>query len=241
MTSLNAKIAWVTGGGSGIGRGAALALAAEGMTVVLSGRRREALEETADMISGETLVLPLDVMERDAVYAAGQQIVEKYGKIDLLFNNHGTNVTDRNWAGANLDGWDTVIDVNIKGVYNCIAAVLPTMRVQKDGVIVNTSSWAGRFYSNVAGVAYGASKHAVMSMNSMVNREEGKNGIRACAICPAEVATPILERRPVPIPEETMRQYMQPEDMGELVVSVAKMNPRATVNEILVSPTAFQK
>lgn len=245
MRTLDGKLVWVTGAGTGIGEASARLLAAAGMTVVLSGRRREPLEATAAAIreaGGRADVIPLDVADRDAVFAAAASIEEAHGRIDVLFANAGTNLTPRNWSDAVtdrsvLDGWDTVIDANVKGVYSGVAAVLPAMRRQGDGLIVVTSSWAGRFYSQVAGVAYGASKHAVMSISAHVNMQEGPNGIRACAICPGEVATPILDRRPVKLTPAELEKLIQPEDIAEAVLFAVRMHPRTSVHEILVAPT----
>ena len=127
--------------------------------------------------------------------------------------------------------------VNVAGVYNAAAAALPAMRRQGDGLIVNIASWAGRHHGYFAGVAYSASKHAVVSLNASINIEESKNGIRACAICPGEVATPILDLRPDPPSEEARALMLQPEDLAETVLYVARMPARACVNEILIGPT----
>jgi NADP-dependent 3-hydroxy acid dehydrogenase YdfG len=245
MRTLDGKIVWITGAGTGIGEASARLLALAGMTVVLSGRRAEPLEETAETIratGGRAEVIALDVADRDAVFEAAAAIDRAHGRIDMLFANAGTNLTPRNWSDAIadrsvLDGWDTVIDANVKGVYNGVAAVLPAMRRQGDGLVVITSSWAGRFYSQVAGVAYGASKHAVMSISAHVNMQEGVNGIRACAICPGEVATPILDRRPVKLTPEELEKLIQPEDIAEAALFVARMHPRTSIHEILVAPT----
>src|SRR3546814_4902345 len=110
-------------------------------------------------------------------------------------------------------------------VYNGGVAALPAMRRQGDGLIAVTSSWAGRFYSKVAGVAYGASKHAVMSLSAQINMQEGANGIRACAICPGEVATPILDRRPVKLTPDELEKVIQPEDIAEAVLFGEPMPP----------------
>jgi len=245
MRTLDGKIVWITGAGTGIGEASARLLSQAGMTVVLSGRRAEPLEETAEAIrasGGRAEVIALDVADRAAVFEAAATIDRTHGRIDMLFANAGTNVTPRNWGDAIadpsvLDGWDTVIDANIKGVYNGVAAVLPAMRRQGDGLVAITSSWAGRFYSQVAGVAYGASKHAVMSISAHINMQEGVNGIRACAICPGEVATPILDRRPVKLTPEELEKLIQPEDMAEAALFVARMHPRTSIHEILIAPT----
>lgn len=245
MRTLDGKVVWITGAGTGIGEASARMLAEAGMTVVLSGRRAEPLEATAEAIrgaGGRAEAIALDVADRAGTFAAAARIEQAHGRIDMLYANAGTNLTPRDWSDAIddpavLDGWDAVIDANVKGVYNGVAAVLPAMRRQGDGLIAITSSWAGRFYSKVAGVAYGASKHAVMSISAQVNMQEGGNGIRACAICPGEVATPILDRRPVKLTADELEKLIQPEDIAEAVLMVARMNPRTSVHEILIAPT----
>lgn len=248
MRTIDGKLVWITGAGTGIGEATARLLAGAGMTVVLSGRRAEPLESVAAAIrdgGGRAEAIALDVADREATFAAAARIERDHGRIDMLFANAGTNLTPRNWSDAVddpsvLDGWDAVIDANVKGVYNGVAAVLPAMRRQRDGVVAITSSWAGRFYSKVAGVAYGASKHAVMSISAQINMQEGGNGIRSCAICPGEVATPILDRRPVKLTPEELEKLIQPEDIAEAVLLVARMHPRTSVHEILVAPTQIR-
>jgi NADP-dependent 3-hydroxy acid dehydrogenase YdfG len=242
---LNGQVAWVTGAGTGIGEAAAEALARAGMTVVLSGRRAEPLQALAMKLTAAGLKVtahPIDVVDRDAMLKAGWEIAATHGRIDLLFGNAGINLTPRNWKDATddpaiLEEWEQVLDINVKGVWNGIAAVLPTMRAQGDGLIVTTSSMAGVNYSKVAGVPYGASKHAVMSLSAHVNSEEGNNGIRATAICPGEVATPILDRRPIPVPAEDIARLIQPWDIAEVLLLLARMPARTRLNEILVTPT----
>jgi len=237
-------VAWVTGAGTGIGAGAAIALAREGVHVILTGRRLEPLEVVAASIresDGNVEVAQGDAMDRSGMKKIAADIVKAHGKLDLLFNNHGVNVTDRNWGGGNLDGWDEVIDVNVKGAYNCAHAALEVMRPKGEGTIITTSSKAGVGYSPRAGVAYGASKHAVMALNQLMNIEEGNNGIRACVLSPGEVDTPILDYRPIPVPKEERERLIQSDDMGEIVVFIMKMPARVTLNEVIISPTYTRK
>ena len=244
MRNLEGMVAWVTGAGTGIGAGAAMALAREGVRVILTGRRLNPLSEVAEAINksgGISDIVQGDAMDRAGMNKIAADIIEKYGKLDLLFNNHGVNVTDRNWGGGNLEGWDEVIDVNVKGAYNCGHAALEVMRPQGEGTIITTSSKAGVGYSPRAGVAYGASKHAVMALNQLMNIEEGNNGIRACVLSPGEVDTPILDYRPIPVPKEERERLIQSEDMGEIVVFIMKMPPRVTLNEVIISPTYTRK
>jgi NADP-dependent 3-hydroxy acid dehydrogenase YdfG len=103
--------------------------------------------------------------------------------------------------------------------------------------VINLSSWAGVYHAALTGAAYNASKHAVIAMTETINMEECTHGIRACAICPAEVATPIMDRRPVPPSAEDRAKMLQPEDLGRTIRFVAELPPHACVNQIIISPT----
>ena len=234
------KIAWVTGAGTGIGLAGAKALAESGAVVVMSGRRAEVLEKEAAAIQkrgGKVEVEPLDVSDAAEVARVAEVIAARHGKVDVLVNSAGLNVTKRFFREQTVEGWDQVIRINLDGTFYCIRAVLPLMRAQKDGVIINISSWAGVYTSMVTGPAYNASKHAVVSLTENLNMEECVNGIRACAICPAEVATPIMDRRPVPPTSEERARMLQSEDLGNTIRWVAEQPPHVCVNEIIISPT----
>lgn len=240
MNHLAGKIAWITGAGSGIGLAGAQALAAAGATVVLSGRRVELLEKEAAAIvaaGGKADAIALDVSDSDAVARVSQAILERHGVIDILVNSAGLNVRNRFWKDQTPAGWSEVIRINLDGSFYCIAAVLPSMRKRRDGLIINISSWAGKYNSSVTGPAYNAAKHAVVAMTENLNQEESINGIRACVICPAEVATPIMDKRPVPPTTEERAKMLQAEDLGRTIRFVAEMPAHACVNEITISPT----
>ena len=161
----------------------------------------------------------------------------KHGRIDLLVNSAGLNVPKRSWADMELDGWDKVVEINLNGVLYCMRAVLPAMRKQKDGCIINVASWAGRHVSKMPGPAYTTTKHAVLALTHSFNMDECVNGLRACCLSPGEVATPILKLRPVVPSEQEQAKMLQPEDCGRTIAFVASMPPRVCMNEILISPT----
>jgi Short-chain alcohol dehydrogenase of unknown specificity len=134
MTNNGKRVAWVTGGGSGIGESGAEFLAADGWTVVVSGRRKEELDRVVANIAGKggkAEAIPLDVSDKEAVNKAAGQIVAKHGRIDLLVNSAGINVPKRSWADMELEGWDKLVEVNLNGVLYCMRAVLPAMRKQQ--------------------------------------------------------------------------------------------------------------
>ena len=240
MADLAGKVAWVTGAGSGIGEAAALALAREGGAVVLSGRRREPLQALADRIGkagGKPMVAPGDLSEQSAASRIAEVIVKEFGRLDILVNNAGTNITDRQWAKLTPERIKFMIDANLNGALYCALAALNIMRPQKDGLLIHTASWAGRFVGLVSGATYSAAKHGVVAMSYSINMEEFQNGIRSTVLCPAEVATPILEKRPKPVSAEERARMIQPENMADLIVYIAKQPATICLNEVVISPT----
>ena len=240
MQSIEGKVAWVTGAGSGIGRAASLALAKAGVRLALSGRRKAQLEETAKLIAaagGHAEIAALDVTDSAAVTLTAARIVRQLGRLDILVNNAGLNIVERAWSALNPARIDEILGANLHGAFYCVVAALPIMRAQKDGLIINVASLAGKRVSPLSGAGYTAAKHAVVAMNASINMEEYANGIRACAICPGEVATPILDQRPVPVSEEDRARMLQAEDLGETVLFVARLPPHVCVSEILIAPT----
>lgn len=240
MSELKGKVAWITGAGTGIGLAGAQALAAAGATVVMSGRRTDVLRTEAAAIvaaGGKADIEELDVSDAAAVERAGKAILGRHGKVDILVNSAGLNVPNRFWKNVTNAAWNEVLRINLDGSFYCIAAVLPSMRAQKDGVIINISSWSGKFDTYMTGPAYNAAKHAVVAMTAHLNQEECINGIRACALCPAEVSTPIMEKRPIPPSAEDRAKMLQPDDLGRTIRFIAGMPPHACINELILSPT----
>ncbi len=232
-----AQTVWITGAGSGIGAALARAFAEAGYRVALTGRGAPALEAVAESLDAkaERLILPGDVTDRAAMARAVERVADWGGGIQVLCNNAGLNIANRRWADLDWPSWDDLLRVNVTGALNVIAACLPVMRRQRDGVMIHTSSWAGRFHSPVSGVAYGASKHALSDISASLNDEEGANGIRSTALCPAEVATPLLAKRPG-FDMAKMAAMIQPEDMAATALYVARMNPSVAVHEIVLAP-----
>lgn len=231
------KIAWITGGGTGMGLAGAKELVKDGWTVIVSGRRADALDKALKEIGPNASALTLDVGVKADVERAAKQIVSEHGRIDLLVNSAGLNVPNRSWADMTTEGWDKVVKINLDGLLYCMHAVLPTMRAQKSGTIINVSSWAGRLPSKITGPAYSATKHAVVALTHSFNMEEFRNGLRACALCPGEAATEILKLRPVQPTDEEKARMLQPEDLGRTIAFIAGMPPHVCINEVLISPT----
>jgi NADP-dependent 3-hydroxy acid dehydrogenase YdfG len=230
-STLEGKIAWITGGGSGIGLAAAQALKRAGATVVISGRNEKTLKHAG------LEAITLDVSDRKAVAAAAQKILKSHGRIDILVNSAGINLPQRNFRNVSPEGWDEIVAINLSGTFYPCHAVLPAMREKKQGLIINVASWFGRYPNELGGPGYNATKRAVIALTETINIEEAANGIRATSILPGEVATPILEKRPVPPPQSERVRMLQAEDLGTTVLFVATLPPRACVNEIVISPT----
>jgi NADP-dependent 3-hydroxy acid dehydrogenase YdfG len=240
MGALSGKVAWVTGAGSGIGQAGAVELVKAGATVVISGRRAEALEDTRKLVTaagGEIEKLPLDVADRKQVAHVARELLGRHGRCDILVNSAGLNVPKRLYKDLVPEDWDKVIGINLNGALYCMTAVLPAMRAQKDGLVINISSWLGRWVGFLGGPAYGASKHALATITHHLNLEEGVNGIRGCVIYPGEVATPILKTRPVPPAQGDIDRMLKPEDLGRTIRFVAEQPPHVCLNEIVITPT----
>src|SRR5581483_10095252 len=176
--SLQGKVAWVTGAGTGIGLAGAKALAEAGAAVVMSGRRGEVLEYEAGAIrksGARAEVEAMDVADPEKVNLVAEAILARHGKVDILVNCAGLNVPNRFWRNQTIDGWNQVIRVNVDGTFYCVQAVLPSMRARKDGCIINISSWAGVYHAQLTGAAYNGSKHAVTAMTETINMEECVN------------------------------------------------------------------
>ncbi len=238
--SLVEKTVLLTGGGTGIGAGCAVALADAGCKVVITGRREEKLKEVAEAYSGETPILykSSDVANRDDVNALVDWANDQLGHVDILLNCAGINITDRAMETLDPADWDKLMLVNATGAYNTMYAVLPQMREREDGLIINISSIAGLRSSLLGGVAYNASKFAMTALGTCVGIEEKDRGIRVTNVYPGEVETPILDARPVPVGPEHRARILQPCDIASLVVTIAMLPPRAHVPDITIKPTS---
>jgi NADP-dependent 3-hydroxy acid dehydrogenase YdfG len=237
--SLEGKTALITGGGTGIGAGCALALARAGCRVAISGRREEKLREAAAKFDGSPAILfrAADVSNRNEANALVEWATQSLGRIDILLNSAGINIVKRQMANIDPVDWDTLMQVNATAAFNTIYAVLPQMRERQDGLIVNISSVAGLRASMLGGVAYSASKFAMTALGTCVALEERNHGIRVTNVYPGEVETPILDARPVAVSAEHRARILQPEDIAAMVVAIAQLPPRAHVPDIVVKPT----
>lgn len=232
------RVVWVTGAASGIGRATALALAAEGATVVASDRDEPGLRSLAESVPVE--VEQLDVSSSDDVATVAERILERHERLDALVACAGVNVPERHLDQLSVDGWDRVVGINLSGVYYCCGAVLPQLRAQGCGSIVVVASWAARNLAWFPGAAYNASKRALLALVETINLEVVGEGVRATVVLPEAVDTPILKQRPggqLP-PPEVRAAMLRPEDVAGAIAWTLSLPPHVCVNELQISPTA---
>ncbi len=233
------KTAVITGAGSGVGRAIALKLVAQDWRVAILGRRAEALQETiqlAGALASHLSPFACDISDAVAVAAVGRRILTEFGDLELLVNAAGTNVPQRGLAVLSLENYHTMIATNLHGAYYCVQAFLPRMREQRSGTIVNIISDAGKQASPKAGPGYAMSKFGLAGLNQSLNAEERANGIRACAIFPGDIDTPLLNQRPQP-PDATARaKMMRAEDVADCALLCINLPPNVIVEEMLVRP-----
>jgi NADP-dependent 3-hydroxy acid dehydrogenase YdfG len=237
MKRLEGKSAWVTGAGSGIGRAIAIAFAAEGAKVALTGRRVAPLEETAKMIGGGAVVAPADLTDEKQVAAALAKVEATIGGPDILVNNAGANLPKRYMHQLTPEAIRHLVDANLTAPFFTSLAVLPGMRKRGGGHLIQIASMAGKNVSFLSGPGYTAAKHGFVALSQAINQENTIHNIRSCCICPGEVATDILKNRPEPVPPEDLARLLQPEDLAAMALFVATLPERANVTEMLVTPT----
>lgn len=220
----------VTGGGSGVGLGTAKALAEAGCDVIITGRNEEKLRSVA----GDTLrPIACDISNRDDVAS----LFEKIPAPEIVVNAAGVNIVDRAMSKLSPQDFDKVVGINCTGFFNVLHASLPSMRERKDGLIFNISSIAGKRAYPLAGAAYAASKFGATGLAYGAGAEEAANGIRITSICPGEINTPILDDRPVPVPDEQKARMVHPEDIASLIVAIAQLPAQVVVPELIIKPT----
>ncbi len=241
--NIRGKVVVITGASSGMGEAAAKHLSALGATVVLGARRSDRIEKLAKEMQdngGKSLAIAVDVTKRDQVKKLVDSAVEQFGRVDVILNNAGVmplSPIDR----LNVDEWDSMIDVNIKGVLNGIAAVLPYMKEQKSGQIINTSSVAGhKIFSGSA--VYSATKFAVHALTEGLRMEVKPYNIRTTIVCPGAVKTELLEQ----ITDVDVRQAnedyvgavgISPKSFARVVAFAISQPEDVDINEVIFRPT----
>lgn len=233
------KTAVITGAGTGVGRATAVALAADGWRLALLGRTEKTLAETVRLL-GKSAPAPIvcvcDISDPEDVKKMAGQVQAGLGAVEVLVNAAGTNTPQRSLEVLTFEKYRELVETNLTGAYLCVQAFLPGMRARKSGTIVNVVSDAAKQANAKAGPAYVMSKFGLAGLTQSINCEERPNGIRACAIFPGDIDTPLLQKRPVPPPAEARAKMMQPEDIAACVLLAVQLPRRAVVEEILVRP-----
>ncbi|MCH7965922.1 MAG: SDR family oxidoreductase [Thaumarchaeota archaeon] len=245
---IKGKVAIITGASSGIGYATALALSKAGAKVAIGARRVNRLEELAKKISsngGEVFFQKLDVTQRSECENFAKAVLEKWGSIDILVNNAGLMPLSL-FKSLKVDEWDKMIDVNIKGVLYCTAAVILHMKEKKSGHIVNISSVAGRIVFPTGSV-YCATKHAIAAFSEGLRQEfSARSNIRVTSIEPGVVATELTDT----ITDESLKGFienakkmetLQAEDIANAILYAVESPSHVNVNEVLIRPTTQER
>jgi serine 3-dehydrogenase len=237
--SVNGQVVVVVGASSGIGRAGAVLFAREGATVVAAARREDRLQSLKEELAREQREITVrraDASNPKDMQQLAQETLEHFGRIDVLVFATGTNIPDRAIARLTPQLWNSVVEVNLNGAFYATYAVLPSMRKAGAGHLIYVASISG-VITDVSGAAYQASKRGLLGMAHAIRLEEKQNSIRTSVICPGLVDTELLEKRPVKPTPEILAQALQPEDVAETILFVAKLPPRAAIPELHLMPT----
>ncbi|MGZ2207087.1 SDR family oxidoreductase [Staphylococcus argenteus] len=230
MTVLTDKVAVVTGAGSGIGEAIARLLHEEGAKVVLAGRNKEKLQNLANQLSQDNVkVVPTDVTNKEEVDELIKIAQETFGRLDIVINSAGQMLSSK-ITDYQVDEWDSMIDVNIKGTLYTAQAALPTMLEQSSGHLINIASISG-FEVTKSSTIYSATKAAVHTITQGLEKELAKTGVKVTSISPGMVDTAITAAY-----NPSDRKKLDPQDIAEAVLYALTQPSHVNVNEITVRP-----
>jgi 3-hydroxy acid dehydrogenase / malonic semialdehyde reductase len=240
MTKMNTKTALITGATSGIGRATAQIFAEQGLRLILCGRRQDRLDAIADELSQKTGVVTLnfDVRDKNSVFEKIKQLPESFQQIDILLNNAGNAHGLDPIQTGNLDDWDAMLDINVKGLLYVSKAVIPGMIERHSGHIINVGSTAGKeVYPN--GNVYCASKHAVDAINQGMRIDLNGKGIRVGAVNPGMVETEFSKVRFKGDNEKATKVYqgftpLKPEDIADIIWFIVSRPAHVNIADLTV-------
>jgi NAD(P)-dependent dehydrogenase (short-subunit alcohol dehydrogenase family) len=238
MSSQPPQRVLITGASRGIGKATALTFAKSGVSSILIGRSAESLAivvAEVQSLGGESCAFALDLSKVEQVRPRLASILESISSIDILVNNAGMGYTG-NLMDTPLEDWQTVLDLNLTSPFQCIQAVLPQMRSQRRGTIVNVISGAGRQAFPQWG-AYCASKFGLMGLTKTLAQEERAHGIRAIALCPGPVNTPLWDTETVQA-DFDRSLMLTAEDVAEVIVHTALLPQNVVIDELVLMPNA---
>ncbi|HCY7416188.1 TPA: SDR family oxidoreductase [Staphylococcus aureus] len=230
MTVLTDKVALVTGAGSGIGEAIATLLHEEGAKVVLAGRNKDKLQNVANQLAQDSVkVVPTDVTKKEEVDELIKIAQQTFGGLDIVINSAGQMLSSK-ITDYQVDEWDSMIDVNIKGTLYTAQAALPTMLEQSSGHLINIASISG-FEVTKSSTIYSATKVAVHTITQGLEKELAKRGVKVTSISPGMVDTAITAAY-----NPTDRKKLEPQDIAEAVLYALTQPKHVNVNEITVRP-----
>ncbi|HEY9673669.1 MAG TPA: SDR family oxidoreductase [Waterburya sp.] len=238
MTSQNKRRALITGASSGIGRATALAFAQAGIDVALVSRSQDKLEAIAKATCEagvETKVYVLDLAKIEQVKAEISAITADFAPIDILVNNAGMGYTNP-LSETPLSDWQRVIDLNLTSVFQCILGVLPTLRQQQRGTIINVASIAGQQFFPDWG-AYSVSKAGLIALSKTLAAEERPHGIRVVTICPGAVNTSLWDTDTVQI-DLNRSAMLTPDIVAQSILHTAMLPEQAVIDSVTLMPSA---
>ncbi|WP_407798021.1 SDR family oxidoreductase [Staphylococcus aureus] len=230
MTVLTDKVAVVTGAGSGIGEAIATLLHEEGVKVILAGRNKDKLQNVANQLAQDSVkVVPTDVTKKEEVDELIKIAQQTFGGLDIVINSAGQMLSSK-ITDYQVDEWDSMIDVNIKGTLYTTQAALPTMLEQSSGHLINIASISG-FEVTKSSTIYSATKAAVHTITQGLEKELAKTGVKVTSISPGMVDTAITAAY-----NPTDRKKLEPQDIAEAVLYALIQPSHVNVNEITVRP-----
>ena len=233
------RICIITGAGSGIGLATAIEMAKREFELICVGRNIDKLNVAKGEIKKHGIdadIFALDVSNREMVFQMVDDVIKKFGQVDVLINNAGHSSNHRRLLSTPESEIESVVGTNILGTIYCTQAVVEQMSKVDSGTIINVSSIAGLSPSIQGGMIYGATKSAIINFTEFINAEYKFNRIRATAIIPGEVRTPALDRRPVPPSEEDRANMVDPVDVATIIANVAEMPTNVSVPQLIIRP-----
>lgn len=241
MNEIKNKVIIIMGASSGIGAATTRLLAKNGARLVIAARRADKIEELAKEVEGEVYPLKADVTNRQQVQAVVDLAIEKFGKIDVMFNNAGI-MPQGNLSKLQYNQWQKMLEINIMGVLNGIGAVLPVMQKQQDGLIITTDSVAGHVVYPGSAV-YNGTKYAVRAIMEGLRQEELENGIHSTIISPGMVATELFKtvgdselEASLQATASEQEKSLTPENVAEAVLYAIQQPKNVTISEVLLRP-----
>jgi serine 3-dehydrogenase len=236
--SITGQVVLIVGASSGIGRSAAVLFARDGAKVVAVARRYDRLQNLKDELAAERIDITIrraDVSSLESMQELTQETLREFKRIDVIVYACGTNTPERTMQRLQPEVWNSILDTNLTGAFYISHAVLPSMRAARSGHLIYIASIAG-VLADLSGAAYQASKRGMLGLSHAIRLEERQNGIRTSVLCPGLTNTELVEKRAEKLAPEILAKALQPQDVAEAVLFVAKMPTWVTIPEMQLLP-----